>query len=139
MDVINRTLAWDAKYSVQVKELDDQHKQFLAIINDLIETAGTKPTKEHIKAIIKSLKEYADYHCAIEEKYFKEFNYENAKAHIAEHKAFGDKISELNTKDADDYFSLAFDVIDFLEDWWINHILVTDQAYVKCFKAHGLK
>jgi hemerythrin len=33
----------------------------------------------------------------------------------------------------------AFDLIDFLEDWLINHLLDMDQKYKKCFHDHGLK
>ena len=33
---------------------------------------------------------------------------------------------------------ISFELIDFLEDWWIYHLQNQDQKYVKCFKEHGL-
>ena len=33
----------------------------------------------------------------------------------------------------------AFELVDFLEDWLINHLMTVDQKYVKCFHDHGLK
>ena len=33
----------------------------------------------------------------------------------------------------------AFELVDFLEDWLINHLMIVDRKYIKCFHEHGLK
>jgi hemerythrin len=132
-------LEWEEKYSVGVEEIDTQHKKMFEIINELIDTATNIPSEESLSPIINALLEYRTYHFATEEKYFKEFNYDGAEKHIAEHIMFGKKVEAVAAKNKDDVIALTFDLLDFLEDWLVNHILSVDQQYKSCFVSHGLK
>jgi hypothetical protein len=38
-----------------------------------------------------------------------------------------------------DSSALTYKLINFLREWLMNHILVSDKEYVKCFKENGLK
>ncbi|MEI6379200.1 MAG: bacteriohemerythrin [Candidatus Falkowbacteria bacterium] len=139
MSIINKQLVWEDKYSVGVEQIDNQHKKMFAVINDLVSAINSKPTEEKLSAIIKSLIEYKKFHFATEEKYFKEFNYDGAADHIAKHHEFSQKLEEIESKYVGDVVGLAFELVDFLEDWLIEHLMIIDQKYVPCFKAHGLK
>lgn len=136
---IRKKLEWDNKYSVGVEEIDNQHKLMFKTINELIDAVGTTPTKENIAAIIVQLVQYKKFHFATEEKYFIEFNYEKTAEHVAKHKLFNTRLDEIQKKCGDDIFELAFELVDFLEDWLIEHLMTADQEYKECFKAHGLK
>ena len=139
MSQLIQKLEWEDKYSVGVKIIDDQHRQMFDTINQLISAVSSSPTEEVVTNIISSLVEYKKFHFATEEKYFKEFNYEGAAEHIAQHQLFNDKLSALVEKCGADYMVLAFELVDFLEDWLIDHLLTVDQAYKECFQSHGLK
>jgi len=139
MDIANKKLVWDDKYSVKVELIDNQHKKMFEVINELIDAIETKPDKENIAPIINSLVEYKKFHFATEEKYFAEFNYEDAVDHIAKHRAFGERLEEIQKQFGDDIIGFAFALVDFLEDWLIEHLMNTDQKYVACFQEHGLK
>jgi hemerythrin len=132
-------LEWNEKYSVGVLEIDNQHKIMFAILNGLVDLVGTTPTKEKIRGVIGQLLEYKKFHFKTEEEYFKQFNYERTEEHIAAHNTFNLKLEEFQAHDGEDALALAFDVIDYLEDWFVEHLLTADQGYVECFKAHGLK
>ncbi len=134
-----KKLEWEEKYSVGVKLIDDQHKMMFATINELLDAVNTSPTKEKLHGIIDQLIKYKKFHFATEERYFEEFNYENTKDHINRHNIFNLKLVEIQKKWGDNNLSLAFDLVDFLEDWLIDHLMTADQEYKECFKAHGLK
>lgn len=134
-----KKLEWEEKYSVGVKLIDDQHKMMFGIINDLFEAINTAPTKEKLHGIIDQLVQYKRFHFATEERYFHEFNYEKTEDHIAKHNTFNERLNEIKTKYEDDSLPLAFELVDFLEDWLLNHLQTADQEYKECFKAHGLK
>lgn len=134
-----KKLEWNEKYSVGVVELDDQHKRMFATINELLESIDSGTTNEHIGSIIDSLVKYKIFHFATEEKYFKEFNYEGAEEHIVKHREFNDKLAVLVKKFPTPSVEFAFELIDFLEDWLLDHLLDTDQKYKECFHSHGLK
>lgn len=133
-----KKLIWEEKYSVGVVELDNQHKRMFAVINELLEAIDTNSTKEHLGNIIESLVKYKIFHFETEEKYFKEFNYEGKDEHIAKHKEFNDKLIEMKGKYPEYNIEFAFNLVDFLEDWLINHLMGADQKYRKCFKENGL-
>jgi hemerythrin-like metal-binding protein len=139
MDQTRKKLEWEDAYSVGVLEIDQQHKQMFAIINELIDAIGTDVKKERLVEIINSLVEYKKNHFATEEKYFKEFNFEGAAEHISAHKKFEEDLLKIQEECKDDVVMLAFELIDFIEDWLISHLMTMDQKYKKCFNEHGLK
>lgn len=133
-----RKLLWKDEYSVNVKEIDDQHKQLFSIINTLIETIAATPKEEEIVAIINEIVSYKAAHFATEDKYFHEFNYEGTAEHEAAHERFNQKVTELQKTYAGNTLEFAFALIDFLEDWLLEHLMGMDQKYTKCFNEHGL-
>ena len=130
---------WDEKYSVQVKEIDDQHKKLVDLIFQLFNSINKHSTKEELGGILEELIEYASYHFSTEEKYFNKFNYKNSAEHIEEHKQFVEKVSDLNKKYLNNEIEISFELIDYLEDWLLDHLVDSDQKYVECFKEKGLK
>jgi hemerythrin len=132
-------LEWDEKYSVGVVQLDDQHKRMFATINKLLEAISTNTPEVHLGEIIDELLKYKKFHFATEEEYFREFDYEGAEDHIAKHHDFNNKLMSLKEKYPEPTIEFAFELVDFLEDWLINHLMTVDQQYTKCFKEHGLK
>lgn len=133
------TFDWDDKYSVGVKEIDDQHKELVANISKLADCINQAKMKEEGKVILDALLHYAQYHFDTEEKYFSEFNYEGSEKHINAHRAFKNKMLDLKTKFENNEIEITFELIDFLEDWLLDHLMDMDQGYVKCFSEHGLK
>lgn len=131
-------LIWTDACSVNVKEIDEQHKHLFAIINDLIRVISATPKEEEVKKIIERIIEYKKFHFATEEKYFHLFNYEGTQQHEAAHRMFDEKIGQLRETYKDDVIGLAFALVDFLEDWLIGHTLTVDKKYTQCFNEHGL-
>ena len=132
-------LEWKEEYSVQVKEIDDQHKIFFGLIFKLFTAMNEKKTKEKLDGILSELIEYADYHFTVEEKYFIEFNYENKDEHITQHQGITKKVTDIRKRYSNNEVDISFELIDFMEDWLIGHVMDSDQKYVKCFKENGLK
>lgn len=132
-------LTWEQKHSVGVKELDDQHKKLFEIINRLFDAMQASKDITELNAILADMDDYAHYHFATEEKYFDQFNFEDKEAHTAQHRAFDEKAENFIKKNALGDSTLSFDVLDFLEDWWLGHINNVDKQYTKCFNEHGLK
>ena len=139
MDTAQKKLEWKEAYSVGVQEIDTQHKLLFATINQLIDAIGNHLTEEEVNTIVSALVEYKRVHFETEERYFKEFQYEGAEEHIAAHREFGVRLKALQDRCGADVFRLAFELVDFLEDWLIGHLMDMDQQYKDCFAVHGLK
>lgn len=124
-------LKWELMYSVNVKEIDDQHKKIFDIINKLFDSQ--KKEKINYSEIIKELEDYSAYHFKTEEFYFDKFNYDRKEEHKLMHQAYIGKINEFK-KNMPDGESLK----NFLKSWWLNHIQGADQKYSDFFNSNGL-
>jgi hemerythrin-like metal-binding protein len=130
-------ITWSDEYSVHVKEMDDQHKVFFSKINEVLKFMRDPKV---LKKTLKELADYADYHFSLEEKYLKKFQCENFESHKELHRMYVRRINEFKDRLKDDEdIALPFEMIDFLENWFTNHILQVDKGYTKCMNDHGLK
>lgn len=139
MEKTAEKLAWSEEFSVHVKLLDEQHKVMVSVINELIDCVNNGVEQAKIDEVIARLTNYKHHHFATEEKYFVEFNFEGAAEHVEAHRHFNEKIEGMKKQYANDALAFTFNLLDFLEDWLINHIQTMDHKYVKCFNEHGLK
>lgn len=130
---------WKEEYSVQVKELDEQHKKLVQLIFRLFTAMNEQKTREELKTILDRLISYAVEHFSTEEKYFQSFQYEQADEHIAEHRKFTNKVADLKSRLENNEIEISFELIDFLEDWLVTHLMEQDRKYIECFTSNGLK
>lgn len=137
-------LEWsDEKFSVKVDEIDEQHKKLFSFINRLDNLIKSDRSREELAVILNEMNEYAQYHFSTEEKYFDKFDYPESDEHKARHHQYEVKIAEykerLGNLENADLIDFMYEVLDFLQDWWIGHILHEDMKYSKFFNDHGLK
>ena len=136
-------LEWKEEYSVGVGEIDSQHKKIIGFINDLDNSVQSENAKEELGNTIEGLNAYAKFHFTTEERYFEQFNYEDRQEHEKRHDDYMNKVTDFEKKvgelNGGDTVKLAFEMLDFLEDWWVNHILHEDKGYTETFNNNGLK
>ena len=131
-------VTWEDSFSVEVAEIDDQHKKLIESINKLHAAMKEGAAKEVLSEILNEMAEYTVFHFETEEKYFDEFHYLGALAHKAEHKEFVEKVVDFKKKFDDGSLSISIEVMNFLVDWLKTHITGSDHDYVECFREHGL-
>ena len=129
---------WDDTYSVNVAEIDRQHKRLVAMINELHVAMRDRKTKDVLGQIISRLFLYTTTHFSTEEKYFDQFNYPEKTVHVKEHELFIQKINEFKQSFDEDRLMLSVAVIDFLKDWLLKHILGTDKKYSSFLNKKGV-
>lgn len=131
-------IAWTSNLSVEIKEIDEQHKIFIRAMADIQKAIETKADREIVGAILMELYGYAHYHFSVEEKYFALFNFSGAAAHVVEHRKFTDRLTDLRRR-YEQGEEIAGEVGAFMFEWLVNHIEHLDRQYVRCFRDHGLK
>lgn len=132
-------LRWQEDYSVRVKEIDEQHKKLVVLINKFYNAFYDHKHKEVIEEVLSELTDYTRYHFSTEEKYFRQFNYSDTLIHIKEHQQFIEKIKTFTVEKEISASTTTFKLMAFLQNWLINHILKSDKKYSECFIKHGLK
>ena len=134
---------WDPKYSVNIKSIDTQHQRFFEIINEIYDLVRKVYfTREELLKVIEELEKYAEIHLSYEEKYFKEFNYPDAKTHTNAHNILRQKVKEYlsDIQKTDSKLEvLAADIAEFTKNWLSEHILDQDHKYIQFFIIHDIK
>lgn len=136
-DVEMDFFVWDDSYSVNVKEIDNQHRKLIEMVNNFYLDIE-KNNKESLKTLLRGLVDYTEYHFSTEERYFEKFNYSKLKAHKKSHDSFVKKVKDVKEKYDDGKLVLSFEITDFLKNWLIEHIKGEDKEFKECFNENGL-
>jgi len=132
-------ISWTTQYSVNIREIDEQHNTIVAVTNELSEFIDKGGEREVIGTIIRKLISIAAYHFATEEKYFALFKYEEAEQHIKIHRAMSARLEDFRRDFFDNGKNVTAELANFTMVWLTDHVLHQDKKYVKCFTEHGLK
>lgn len=125
-----KLIEWTEKYELGIKEIDNQHKGLVILINELFELMSQGKAKNHLEDIFNHLTDYTKKHFFAEEKLMIKYAYTGYDEHKAEHKIFIEKLGELKTDFANGKTTISLEILNFLKDWLLNHIRITDQKYV---------
>ena len=132
-----KIITWNTKYSVGIKIFDEQHKKLIDLLNCLFDSMLQGKSNNVLDKLFSELLAYTEYHFETEEKYFKKFNYDSIK-HVAEHNELRKKVVELNTQSKEKELFISKKLLTFLNDWVVNHILVSDKKYTEFLNSNGL-
>ena len=131
-------IEWKDDYSVNVQEIDEQHKKLVQMINDLHEAMVSGHGQDIMRDLVNRIVEYSQVHFATEEKYMELYQFSEYEEHKKEHDVFSREANELNEKMNKFGFVLPMNVMYFLSNWLTTHILETDKKYISIFKRNGL-
>ena len=131
-------IEWSDSFSVNVEEIDRQHRYLINMINELNEAMMAGQGKAIIGKTIQDLTFYTAEHFETEEKYFDLFSYPATVQHKKEHAAFVRQVLEFKEGYENGRIALSIDIMNFLRDWLKNHILGSDMRYSGFLNAKGL-
>ena len=126
-------MQWTQAMSVGLEELDDDHKVLIRVINDLAANAGDTARRDVVRQCLLSLRRYAEFHFAREEKVMSACKYAGLDSQKSEHRDFVKRIQEVTARfDEDTEGSIEVvneALLGFLKEWLNHHILTEDMAY----------
>ena len=125
-------IQWRDTFNLEIEVIDDEHQKMVEIMNNLSANFANKDKAEIINSHIKELYNYADIHFKREEVYFEKYNYPETGEHKKLHKIFMNKVKKLE-KDFSEGKVKLFEHVNFLNQWFLNHILIEDKKYSKYF------
>ena len=122
-------LLWSDKYSVNSVEIDNQHKKFFQLANDLGVSIQRGDSLASFRETLDALIDYANVHFASEEAVMLHANYPNTPSHLTQHADFINKLCDFQAELLSGKAGLNREVLEFVETWIATHILENDKKY----------
>ena len=129
---------WNEDYITGVNFIDEQHRYFFNIMNDLDEILDEGVCQDSASKIFFSLVHYAEHFLIQEEIYFKDYHFPGIKEHKELHAAFIKRVIRFKTDYSRDMKHTCQTMMEYLESWFDNHILKYDREAIDYLKGKGL-
>lgn len=130
-------IEWSNALRVGVKEIDDQHKRLIEMLNELNDAIHGDWGREARKDIIDRLIEYTREHFATEENVMSISGYPDIETHKKQHENLIVMVKNYVKKYEQDpnasnydllFYAASYDLLFFLRRWLIEHIIKNDKA-----------
>lgn len=130
-------IIWTDEFSVGNKTLDDQHFKIVSFINELIDMPEITDQTVALECITKMLA-YSAEHLQYEEQLLNDNNYSDAPSHAIIHQFYVKKVENFLKMSFIDKNNFKSEVLSFLKEWWVYHILEEDMKYRSFLEKRGL-
>ena len=121
-----KDLIWDNTLSVQIQEIDEDHRRLVDLFNLLNHAVEDGEKKDYIDAILEELISCTVWHFRHEERLMLKYAYDGYSEHRKEHEELIESIKALQQERKKENISVTQDDIEFLEHWLTGHILGAD-------------
>ncbi len=123
-------IKWTQDLSVDVKEIDGQHKELFKRINSLDTALKKGKAKEEVLGLFEFLDEYATIHFRTEEFYMIKYAYPRFPFHKTKHAWFMKELSAVKMKLEKEGPTPKVIILgnNLLITWFCSHIRTTDMA-----------
>jgi hemerythrin len=126
---------WNDTYTVNNREMDEQHQRLFAIVNDLHKAILAKKSREEIGNTLNRLAAHTQSHFAAEERLMQACAYQGYERHKEEHERLLHQVGELECEFRKEVGGLAPGILaSLIKDWLLRHILGMDKDYASSLK-----
>ncbi|OAN53175.1 hypothetical protein A6A04_14580 [Paramagnetospirillum marisnigri] len=127
-----RLINWDDNLTTGVADMDEQHRILVNTLNEANLSLTDETSFEVLEQITRDLLSYALYHFETEEQLMQDSNYaearpQEAETHLQQHRSFSAKVVEVRNQIKAGNRIPRDDLLSFLNNWLVNHILNTDK------------
>jgi hemerythrin-like metal-binding protein len=124
-------IAWQDDYSINVREIDDQHRALISLVNELHDAVKSRCDTDTLSIIMAKLIADTEAHFSTEESLMVQYDYPGYAIHKAQHdellgelRAFAKEVTGMPHS----AFRFNFDVST---DWLMHHIGQSDSRLGK--------
>ena len=132
-------IAWSNQFSVGVQEVDKQHQVLVGILNRLSSALDAQDKDFDSHKVIDEMVQYTVYHFGTEEHLMTQIGYAVKAQHVAEHQAFVHQVGEMVGQLTQGHGPSLEELLIFLRDWLISHILHSDRDLGDALNLAGVR
>ena len=117
---------WTNDLSIGNINIDNEHKKLIEVYNELADLIELNRDRIEFTKILSKLIDLTAKHFRKEETYMQAFGYPKSTEHIQYHKDYNHKVAAYYDELFRSNPPELLEIIKFLKNWWINHILNSD-------------
>ena len=133
------TFAWDDSYSVHVHQFDAQHRKLFEIINSLADAMRVGKGENVIREVVGQLAVYTRTHFLQEEVAMRQTGYPELASHQEQHNKLMADVEKYKSDLDQGRKPNLVAVLNFVQNWLVQHIQKSDKKYSDHLNAHGLR
>ena len=122
-----KDLIWDATLSVEVDEIDEDHRRLVDLFNTLNHSVSDGDAPDYVEAVLEELINCTVWHFSHEERLMLKFGYKGYSDHKAEHQALLEAAEALRKKFLRQGKRISSEDIEHIERWLTGHVLGIDK------------
>lgn len=130
-----KSITFSEEFLTGIDLIDEEHKELFRIVGEVknvIVNELISDKFDEIVHLLEELKNYTKFHFEDEEKYMESIQYAGLPAQKRAHDAFIARLEEMDMEHIDEYQQETLEeLLQFLTDWLINHILYSDKQIGK--------
>lgn len=130
-------LEWGAALDTGEPLVDQQHRAFIGLLNDLTDVGDTDTVR--IVAALDRLAEHTAVHFATEEALMARLGYPAGAtdAHVREHRELTAREQVLSIDYRRGWTTGTGPLVDYMVSWIVDHIATQDRLLVEYIRLHG--
>jgi hemerythrin-like metal-binding protein len=132
-------LPWTSLYSVGIGDVDEQHKILVGLLNRASAASRESADKATVSDVLNRLLDYTREHFLFEERMMSHYGYDGAAHHSAAHSKLAARVEQLIDRHIQGDSPALDELVVFLRQWLISHILQTDKAMGVALNAMGVR
>jgi len=132
-------ISWKDIFSVGVKDIDDQHKKLIELINTLNDAFLAGQDRSVLGDTLRDLISYTQTHFVFEEQLMEKYDYPLTAQHQREHRDLVKTVGDFRIRYEQGEFPLTDEVMVFLRDWLSRHIMNSDKTLGRNLNSKGVR
>jgi len=133
-------MQWDPSLECGVELIDNEHRELVRLVGDLIQAAKNRKAVESSKGALDFLGKYVTTHFEHEEIYMKKCSYPETSEHKRLHAEFVKTFLDLKKHydENGENLAIALEINTVASNWLINHIKAVDKKFAQYYKEHTM-
>lgn len=128
---------WNNLFLLGLKRFDEDHQHLVRLLNTTYDSFIHNESTCNLNTVIDELSDYALYHFTEEEYWMKETGYAGLEMHIFQHDIFSARVVEFKKRYQKSDAALALELLNFLKEWLVDHILGSDKEFGYFIASRG--
>jgi hemerythrin-like metal-binding protein len=129
-------ISWDTRLETGDATIDGQHRAILETINRLHAAMKLGQGRQELTATVRALEAHFSQHFGMEEALMAQAGLASRAQHRADHSVILEQIIALQERHSQGQDTLVLPYIDFLNDYFVDHILTLDLQMAQALKDH---